>query len=78
METDREHELLDSFQLRGTPGKRPNKEDCFHFTFESQKEKKQNKSLRTNTLEPKTVEYTHKKREKMEEQNGKEKQTHLN
>lgn len=32
--------------------------------------KKEKKSLRTNTLEPKTVEYTHKKREKMEEQNG--------
>lgn len=43
METNRKHKLLDSFQLRGTPGELPNKEDCFHFTFESQKGKKKKK-----------------------------------
>lgn len=65
METNREHKLLDSFQLRGTPGKLPNKEDCFHFTFESQKEKKK-KALEPISWNQRLLNTRIKKREKNE------------
>lgn len=68
MKTNREHKLLDSFQLRGTPGKLPNKETAFILLLNLGGEKK--KRLRTNILEPKTVEYTKKNQEKKEGKNG--------
>lgn len=55
MKTNREHKLLDSFQLRVTPGKLPNKDTAFILLLSLWGEK----CLRTNILEPKIVEYTY-------------------
>lgn len=69
MKTNREHKLLDSFQLRGTPGKLPNKETAFILLLNLGKKKKK-KGLEPifwnqRLLNTHTKKNKRKKREKM-------------